>query len=147
MLKIISPTGMPVRGWDTWGSGAFNAPRGGKPHKGADYICTPGRDVIAPCYCHTDREARPYNEGDYSGLLLIDIQEIFLIWLFYLSPLADSLVKGKVFSPGDRLGIAQDISKKYPDIIPHIHCGIELKPEILIPHPTERVFIDPQKLQ
>jgi hypothetical protein len=151
MFKIISPTGMPVRGADRWGSGAFGAPRNGRDHKGADFVCRPGQDVVAPCYCRVEREARPYPDERYSGILLEEINKLFLAMIFYLAPHPEMLLKGRILSPGDPIGFAQDITKrnlpdKYPGMAPHIHVEILLRPDLLRPRPAAVPRIDPESL-
>jgi hypothetical protein len=41
MITIIPP----IRGFDKYGSGAFGASRGGRPHKGDDIACYKGSAV------------------------------------------------------------------------------------------------------
>ncbi|MFZ7126998.1 MAG: hypothetical protein ACOWWM_12675 [Desulfobacterales bacterium] len=121
---MISPTGQRVRQKDKWGSGAYGARRdgGSRMHRGTDYICHPGQPVVCPIdQALVVREARPYAGGSYSGVLLrakrIEIK------LFYLEPLLD--LYGRTVRMGDVIGHAQDISRKYPGIIPHVHLQIE----------------------
>lgn len=126
---MISPTGKGTRGLDKYGSGAYGAGRGNRIHRGADYICVPGQDVVSPVSGTVIRAARPYRGDDYSGLLIRspDIE----IKLFYLKPL--SRIIGANVKAGEKIGVAQDISKKYPGMTPHIHLQIDsIDPELLI---------------
>lgn len=124
-LKFISPTKNTIRIKDDFGSGQFNASRGKDKHNGIDFICTPGQVVIAPVDGVVKRKAYPYKDKDYCGVL-IDSGNVTMK-LFYLEP--DISLIGKKVSQGDRIGIAQDISRKYNRgtlrMQPHIHMEIE----------------------
>ncbi len=126
---MISSTGKGTRGSDKYGSGNYGAGRGSRIHRGADYICVPGQDVVSPISGTVIRVARPYMGDDYSGLLIRspDIE----VKLFYFNPL--TRIVGMNVKAGDKIGVAQDISKKYPGMIPHIHLQIDsINPELLI---------------
>ncbi len=138
---MISPTGRGVRGRDDWGSGAFGASRGDRTHQGADFICTPGQAVVAPCKCYIVREARPYMNKPYSGVLLVD--GALSIKLFYLLPFKDLIGTGA--EQGQTIGLAQDISDPdYAGMTPHIHMEIKgangwtLDPEGLVLKPRTK---------
>ncbi len=125
---MISPTGNGTRGQDQHGNGRYGAGRGNRLHTGADYVCIPGTPVVCPIKKgKIVREKRPY--AGYSGLLIRnrDVE----ITLFYLEP--DKNLIGYEVNQGDVIGIAQDISEKYPGIIPHIHMQIDsINPELFI---------------
>lgn len=126
---MISPTGKALRGLDKYGSGAYGAGRGNRIHRGADYLCVSGQDVVSPISGTVIRIARPYRKKGYSGLLIRS--PIIEIKLFYFKPL--TRIVGTNVKAGDTIGIAQDISKKYPKMIPHIHLQIDsISPELLI---------------
>jgi len=133
ILSMISPTGQRVRESDKWGSGRYRASRGKKVHHGCDYICEPGQEVVSPINGLIVRLKIPYSEtvsGVFFSGVLIQAKNC-VITLFYFEPYKD-LIKGKV-SLGQPIGIAQDISLKYPGITPHIHLQIDsINPEILI---------------
>lgn len=133
-MQIISPTKNKIRLQDDLGSGLFNAPRGGKEkHNGLDFLCNPGQEVIAPIDGVIKRKAFPYTDKTYSGLLLEN--DSLAMKLFYLEP--DIGIIGKKVSQGQRIGIAQDISKRYNKgklkMQPHIHLEIErIDPMLLL---------------
>jgi hypothetical protein len=53
------------------------------------------------------------------------------VQLFYFEP--NEKLIGKAVEKGQKIGIAQDISKKYPDMTPHVHLSIvSINPEIFI---------------
>jgi len=118
---MISPTGQKVRGWDKFGSGAYGAPRGGRPHKGVDFICKPGQSVMSPITGVVVREARPYAQGPFSGLVIEN--DHVKIKMFYLEP--DLKLVGQQVPKGRFVGLAQDIGEKHPGIKPHIHLEVD----------------------
>ncbi len=121
---MISPTGRGVRTKDNWGEGRYGASRGNRKHKGVDYICKPGQKVVSPINGIIIREAKPYAKSKYSGLLIAG--EHIAIKMFYFEPLKipGHEIMGKEIKKGDTIGIAQDISEKYPGMDPHIHLEI-----------------------
>ena len=130
---MISPTGKGIRQNDQCGSGKFGAPRGqGRLHDGTDFICAPGQSIFSPISALLIREARPYSNSNYSGVLLHN--DNVDVMLFYLVP--DYKLIGKWCVKGSIIGIAQDISEKYPNMIPHIHLRIDkVNPELLLNMP------------
>lgn len=130
---MISPTGHGVRGYDKWGSGLYGASRGGKRHKGADFICIPGQEVSAPTKGMVIRIAYPYAEPYkdimYSGIVLrANDCEIKMFYFELLKTILKTTVEA-----GQLIGHAQDISVKYPGMIPHVHMQIDsINPELFI---------------
>lgn len=152
-----SPTGRPVRGTDAWGSGAFGAPRGGRPHYGVDYVCEPGQVVVAPCTSVVVRVRRPYADDlSWSGILL-RVPDLAEVTLYYLQPTAAS---GTSVTAGQAIGVAQDITRRYTDpargpITPHVHAEVRLLPGVLwrpgwqhgthfLFRPHHGIYIDPE---
>jgi len=123
---MVSPTGKGLRQSDKYGRGAYGVSRrsGTRKHQGADYICEPGQDVVAPIAGTIKREARPYPPPDwftrYSGLVIEN--EYCSIKLFYLEPMRQLI--GQRIRMGQTIGVAQDISKRYEGMIPHVHLEI-----------------------
>ncbi|MBK9497796.1 MAG: hypothetical protein IPO06_00180 [Leptospiraceae bacterium] len=132
-VKLISPTGKSVRLMDSFGSGLFNAPRGNDKHNGIDFVCEPGQVIVSPVDGFVIRQAFPYSDKDFTGVLLGN--DSLSLKMFYFIP--DKKVLGSRVKQGDRLGIAQDISKRYSSkdrkMIPHIHLQIEtIDPMVLM---------------
>ena len=130
---MIQPTGKGLREVDKWGNGYYGASRGNRIHKGADYVCEPGQDIVAPITGIIARESRPYGDPEwlyrYSGLIIYN--EYCNLTLFYLEPLR-YLIGTKV-RMGEKIGIAQDISERYPGMTPHIHLQINnIDPELFM---------------
>lgn len=122
MEKLLNPTGMPPRGTDAHGSGAFLASRVNRLHYGVDLECAPGQEIAAPCIGTILRRKRPYASDPFWDGLLIVSDEGLLITLFYMEPLTGIL--GTTVSRGRIIGEAQDISKKYRGITPHVHMEV-----------------------
>ncbi len=127
---MISPTGYGIRGDDSWGSGSFGAPRGKRLHDGVDFICTPGQKIWFPFDTgYMVRVANPYSKPGYSGCEIhaMDNGNSYICKIFYFQPdlyFIHSGENGPIISQGQTIGIAQDISKKYPDITWHIHLQV-----------------------
>lgn len=132
---MISPTGHGTRGVDVWGQGRYGAPRdGGKRiHKGADFVCIPGQDIVSPINGVVVREKIPYStksHGVLFGGLLIKNSHCE-ITMFYFEPLREIL--RMPITKGQVIGKAQDIGLRYPGIIPHIHLEFtSIDPELFI---------------
>lgn len=119
---MISPTGKGIRGFDGHGTGRYGAPRDGRMHRGVDFICDSGQDIVCPIdNAKVIRESKPYKEDlSWSGIVLKN--EVVVVQMFYFEPVKG--IFGKAVKQGDLLGYAQDISLKYPGMIPHIHLRI-----------------------
>ena len=126
MVHLLSPTGQSIRK-DPAGDGHYGSPRSkivdGKvvtyKHAGTDSSCTPGQTCWAPHQSVVVRPAYPYkNDKTYLGILLD--AGWCLIKLFYLEPFVGV---GVELYRGQPIGIAQDVTLKYPGIgmTPHIH--------------------------
>jgi len=130
---LMNPTGKKIRN-DHRGHGHYGARRtktvNGRTvvyaHDGTDYECEPGQVVTAPFTGVIEREARPY--PGYSGLVLVGRRAKAM--MFYVRP--DPELIGKSVKIGSRIGLAQDVSKKYPGMTPHVHLRItSLDPEMI----------------
>lgn len=119
MDKLVSPTGQSPRGEDQWGSGRFLASRATRPHLGVDYVSTPGQEVVSPCDGTFVRVKRPY-AGEHLSGLLIRSNDGLSVTLFYVRP-DEGL---KEVHKGQRVGLAQSLSYKYPGITEHVHMEV-----------------------
>lgn len=98
-------------------------------HKGTDYECVSGEPEYMPFTGQIVREARPYPEGPYTGVLIQSKR--MTVKIFYVEPYPE--VIGKVLKIGTPYGKAQDVSLKYKKqgVTPHIHIQIEaIDPDI-----------------
>ena len=131
---MISPTGHGIRYSDMHGRGDYGAPRGNKRHRGVDFIVSPpGQAVVAPCAGDVIRIKNPYanpvNGTFFKGILIRASDYEYT--LFYIEPL-NEVLRTRV-EKGQLLGYAQDISIKYPGMIPHIHMQFDsINPELFI---------------
>ena len=128
---MISPTGKGIRRSDKWGKGSYGDSRKSQgsryAHKGTDYICDPGQDIVAPIRGLVTRFARPYAKGIYSGLLIQGRH--VAVKMFYFKP--EKSIVGCFVKQGRVIGKAQDISEKFPGMTPHVHLEIDsIDPEI-----------------
>lgn len=120
-----NPTGGKIRN-DPMGSGYYGTPRGNRKHKGLDHNCIPGQPYVAEIDCYIPREARPYPDEEYSGLIF-EGKRITLM-SFYFKPLAGII--GKHVKAGEQVGNCQDITKRKGKnydkrgMTPHTHTEI-----------------------
>lgn len=57
------PTGLGIRGTDSYGAGEHGASRGKRTHDGTDYKSTAGQQVKAPMSGKVTKISRPYSSG------------------------------------------------------------------------------------
>lgn len=122
MIKQIVE--LQLRGIDEGGDGAYGASRdgGARVHNGVDYECVPGGVVLSPIVGKVTKIGFPY--GDDLSWTYIEIQSGLLFHrLFYVTP-HELLLEGDDVAMGMDIGIAQDISQRYPKCKPHIHYEI-----------------------
>lgn len=114
---------MEIRTHDQWGSGGWLASRGNRPHLGIDLVVMPGEEVRAPFDLTIQRIAFPY-DGDlnYKGIKFSTILngENYTGRLFYFTPYTTS----GFYKKGEAVGIAQDLTTRYPNITNHVHLDI-----------------------
>jgi hypothetical protein len=114
---------------DPAGLGHFGAPRaGGRTHRGIDYRCAPGGEVLAPVRGVVTRLGYPY--GDDLNWRYVEITGDDQLngperhRLFYVRPVCK---EGDQVTLDTVIGVAQDISERYPDqgMLPQIHYEIK----------------------
>lgn len=111
----------PIRELDTFGSGAYGAPRGERKHKGIDFACYPGSLVMSFGSGIVTKLGYPY--GDDLFFRYVEVTDTCerRLRYFYLNPFV---------SPGDKvtqetiLGSAQSLQNRYKGITDHIHFEI-----------------------
>ncbi|XP_038642865.1 leukocyte cell-derived chemotaxin-2-like [Scyliorhinus canicula] len=116
-----------VRGSDTWGSGAYGAPRGSRTHKGVDVVCSDGSDVYAPFDGTLVRRANPYSRSNAinNGVMLRGSG--YCVKIFYIQPQSYS---GNV-AKGETIGQLLRMQSVYPGITSHVHiqmCDTSVDP-------------------
>jgi hypothetical protein len=135
MTTFIKPTNGFSRTRDNFGSGQYNAPRDGgtRLHKGLDLISAPGEMIKSPISGTIIKEVIAYaDDPQYKGVLIKGTGEFadLEVKILYVRPLIGGNVKA-----GDIIGMAQDITLRYPGITNHIH--MEVLKKGVIADPTE----------
>lgn len=110
---------------DRAGSGEFGAPRGGgkRVHKGIDYVCFPGMPVYAPSAGTITKHGICYHDDfSYKYVEIKDSQGL-RHRVFYCKPLPPI---GTYIDADAIIGLAQDITKRYPNsgMTPHLHYEV-----------------------
>lgn len=124
------------RGCDPKGCGHFGARRGTRTHKGYDFLAQPGEVVRSPIYGQLVRYAYPYaGDSTYKGVYIegVGVHEGLVVKMFYLQP---KLAPGSALRPGQALGVAQDISRRWgAEMQPHIHLELYVNRQLVDPAP------------
>ncbi len=128
-------TSGPVRGTDKYGSGKFGVSRDGgkRSHQGLDLGALPGEKILSPIEGLVVREARPYaNDPKYVGVVIDGTGEWkgYQVKMFYVKGIKLGRVRA-----GEVVGTAQDLGKKYPGIINHVHLEVRLHGLVVSPAP------------
>lgn len=121
---------------DPRGEGHFGASRGRRRHNGLDIIVTPNTAVYSPIEGVIFRMAYPYGSTgrnrQWEGILIVGVNEYqgYEVKIFYMQP----FVIGEYVFPGDIIGIAQAISRRYtPNMIDHLHVEVRRNGMLLDP--------------
>jgi len=112
------------RGIDAFGSGAFGSSRGDRKHKGIDYACEPGTEILSPCIGKVTKIGYPYPNSTYRYVEVTDLSKL-RNRVFYIKPVVK---KGDQVTVLTVIGKAQDIAKKYSTehkkMVNHVHYEI-----------------------
>ncbi len=121
---------------DSRGDGFFGASRGRRTHNGLDIVVTSGSAVYSPIEGVIFRKAYPYGttrgNGQWEGLVILGVGDYrgYEVKMFYTRP----FVMGDYVFPGDIVGVAQDISRKYsPAMIDHVHIEVRRDGQLIDP--------------
>jgi len=107
---------------DDSGDGHFGAPRGGRTHRGVDYLCRPGDPVFAPVGGTVTKLGFAYPDDLTWRYIEITDAQRNRHRFFYVFPLISVHTLVPVHL---QIGTAQDISVRYsPRMRPHIHYEI-----------------------
>jgi murein DD-endopeptidase MepM/ murein hydrolase activator NlpD len=119
---IFAPCNRGIRGTDKYGSGAFGASRdgGSRWHLGIDLITVLDDPIYAPADSVVTMHGIAYaDDPRFRTIRLESVDEPGLQFrLLYLVPEASI---GTRVSRGDRIGSAQNIGLRYPEITNHCH--------------------------
>ena len=105
MINIVPP----MRN-DAWGSGAFEAPRGSKKHKGIDICCPPGSVVKSPISGWITKLGYAYADDLSYRYVEVTDHERLKHRFFYVEPTVD---REEIIYKYKPIGIAQDIQARY----------------------------------
>lgn len=119
MIHLIAPE----RGQDEHGSGAWDAPRGGRRHKAIDYAAAPGSQVLARHAGRVTKLGYPYGSDLSIRYVEITDHEGYQLRYFYVEP-ADGARVGDRVEVGDLIGTVQSLQHMYPKITDHVHLEI-----------------------
>jgi murein DD-endopeptidase MepM/ murein hydrolase activator NlpD len=120
--KIVPPvTPLSMRACDGKGCGHYGASRGGRTHKGVDFVVSEGQKVVSPIAGRIKRTVDVYGDGEWQGLYIEGAD--FDIKIFYLN--FNPSVVGMSVSTGTPIATARNIQDKYgSDMTPHIHLEV-----------------------
>lgn len=131
-MAFINITGGGIRS-DIGGEGHWYASRGSKKHhEGIDLLLPygPGQRCVAPHGGFIWRISYPYSD-DYTFRGLVLRGEQCFSKIFYVDTPTDWV--GRKVRAGQYIGVAQDISKRYKDVEPHVHWEImAIDPSLLL---------------
>ena len=120
---MITPN---IRGFDKWGAGYYNAPRGKRLHNGLDFVCHNGEYITSLVDGICTKIGYPYNptsdkKGDFRYIEMTDKTGI-KVRFFYLHPI---ISVGNLVQKGQTIGISQNLTVAYPGIIQHFHFEVK----------------------
>lgn len=126
----------PGRGTDAFGSGAYGAPRRGRKHKGEDFACWPGSELLSLTGGVLTKIGFPYPLKDDTPIknTLRYVQVTvgpYDLRYFYVEP---TMNVGDTVATGDVIGRAQDLTKIWRDMTPHIHFEVKENGDIIDPN-------------
>jgi len=129
-VEYGKPTGLGVRGTDSYGAGHHGAPRGRRTHDGTDYKSIAGKQVKAPLSGKITKISKPYSSGIDAAILSgveIVASDGTTCWVWYIKPSAN--IVGTVVKAGvSKIGVAKTLKNRYKNgIIDHIHIRIRTR--------------------
>ncbi|NOX91862.1 MAG: M23 family metallopeptidase [Gammaproteobacteria bacterium] len=135
------PTGLAVRGTDSYGAGHHGASRGARVHDGTDYNSTPRQQVKAPLSGKVTKISKPYSSG-IDSMVLSGVEIVACdgtkCWVWYMQPSVN--IVGTVVKAGSSIiGIAKTLKNRYKNgITDHVHVrihtryGVKVNPSTVI---------------
>ena len=122
---------------DPMGDGSWHASRdsGTRKHKGVDLACYPHCTVICPVAGEVTKLGYVYSDDLRWRYVQVTDRGGLRHRFFYVDPMVNV---GEILEPDMIMGIAQDITERYPGrgMLPHIHyevmdrTGARIKPEV-----------------
>lgn len=129
MIRQVTPLSVRI---DPAGDGHFGAPRGARAHRGIDYRCVPGHSVLSPVFGRVTKLGHCYADDLSWRYVEVTDSENRRHRLFYVQP---ATWVGDQVHPCSPIGVAQDISERYPgrQMRPHVHYEVIEKGEYINP--------------
>jgi hypothetical protein len=123
---------MPTVRDDEWGKGHFGARRGSKCHDGVDLIVTPGQPIFSMIDGLVEKYEQCYtSDARWHGVQIANA--MLRVELWYMEA-KNTVAVDEYVNAGQMIGVAQDISEKYPptekiphEMTPHIHVRVTLR--------------------
>lgn len=114
---------LPTRETDNYGSGAYEASRGDRKHRGIDLACYPGTIILSPVSGFVTKIGYPYSDDFKFRYVQVTCSRGFDYRIMYIDP---SVVMGqRVIVNESIIGSAQSLLKRYPNgMTNHIHFEI-----------------------
>ncbi len=108
---------------DIAGDGRYGASRGSRRHRGVDLECRPGLVLHAELYGKVTKHGYCYRDDPAWRYIEVTDVEGSRHRFFYVEPL---VVVGEYVDPMTGLGIAQDITNRYPGqgMTAHVHFEV-----------------------
>lgn len=124
----------PTRKTDKWGSGKYKALRGNRLHQGIDYACLPSSILCSDVDGILQPDGIAYSDDHTYKIVNIRVNIQTRVRYFYVDPYP-TLFVGEKIKRHQKIGVVQDIGKKYTGITPHYHFQVEI----------EGVPVDPER--
>ncbi len=124
------PTGLAIRGTDSYGAGHHGASRGSRVHDGTDYNSTPGQQVKTPISGKVTKISKPYSSG-IDAMVLSGVEIVAsdgtTCWVWYMQPTVN--IVGTVVKAGNSIiGTAKTLKNRYKNgITDHVHVRIHTR--------------------
>ena len=134
MIPLKTEAQLLVRN-DEAGQGHFGADRGARTHRGVDFYLLPGAVLLSPVTGTITKVGYPYADDLSYRYVEVTLMSTAKHRFFYVEPEHDV---GTVVQVGTRLGTAQDIVKRYPDIGMKNHVHYEIKT-------NEGTYVNPEE--
>lgn len=110
---------------DTAGSGEYGSSRGRRTHRGIDYLVAPGDEICSHIHGRVTKLGYPYGDDLTYRYVEVTCLAELKHRFFYVEP---SVAIGDIVAPGEPVGVAQDITARYPDqgMLPHCHYEVKM---------------------
>ncbi|XP_043539442.1 myeloid protein 1-like [Chiloscyllium plagiosum] len=116
-----------VRGTDSYGSGAYGAPRGKLRHLGVDVRCNDNSTTYAPFTGRLIKRVNPYDNGNAIDNGVMMRGQGYCVKIFNIEP---DRYSGAI-TKGQRLGRLLNVQRVYKGITSHVHiemCNTSVDP-------------------